>query len=134
MTERRVSLNITTGSLTLSELSLRLGCLPSSSSHEKGDLRGHKAPFSQTIWRLDSNAPVDAALEQHIESLAAQLPPNKLSQPGVLSEDCVVYVTIGLFFGTAQGSLLISPRGVDIIKAYKAILEVNCYPCAGEEP
>lgn len=123
-----VSLDIITD-LTLSELSARLGRNPSQQySHEKGEARGINDVFTETVWRLDSRIPATATLEEHLDNLAAQCPPAELLRSGTLPQGSRVYVDVAVFFDSANASISIPSKCIDIIRAYGATLEVNCYP------
>ena len=128
-----VSLDICSVSLTLSDLSSRIGILPSRYSHERGESRvGGRGLFDEAIWRIDSNERREAPLRQHLEGIVAQCPPEQLFRPGVLSDDCTIYCNIGQIFGTAYAELIILPSELELIGSYRAVLQISCYP--GEAP
>jgi hypothetical protein len=128
-----VSLDVCSDSLALAELSSRIGISASRYSHERGELRpGGRGQFNKTIWRIDSNQLAEAPLRLHLESIVAQCPPERLFRPGVLANDCSVYINIGQIFDTAYGELIISPSELELIRGYRAELEISCYP--GEAP
>lgn len=56
MKKASVSLLVISPSMSLDELSSKLGRVPSSGSHSKGDARPRGGPWSETIWRFDSDA------------------------------------------------------------------------------
>ena len=130
MKKTEVSLLVTSSLMSLAELSSRLGRTPSSGSHNKGDVSAGaklgKPPWSVTVWRFDSDASPSAAVEQHLERLAVQFPPTELK--GLLPPGCEVSVDVVLFFDTFTVSAAIPRRGIEIIDAYNAKLEVTCYP------
>ena len=134
MKKASVSLLITSPSMSLSELSSKLGRAPSSGSHNKGDISAGvklgKPPWSVTVWRFDSDAPESVAVEQHLERLAVQFPATELNR--VLPPGCEVAIDIALFFDTANVSLNITRRGLEIVDGYKAELEMTCYPSTFE--
>jgi hypothetical protein len=140
MKEFMVSLDITTPSLTLAELSSRLGRPCSSGSHNAGDPRPSPEPtervWSETVWRLNSGACKADPLEKHLESLSVQLPPRILLQPGVLVEDCVVWISVGVLYDSYTVGISIGRAALDMINSYGAILDIACYPTdfAGEKP
>jgi hypothetical protein len=122
-----VSLNITSTSMSLEELSLRLGrpCARDG-SHSKGDAHANGKPWSESLWRLDSEAPEAAPLIDHLESLAKEFPREELLR--VLPASCKVTVDIATLFDSYTVSELIPHRGIQIIDSYKATLELSCYP------
>jgi len=130
MKKASVSLLVTSSSMSLDELSSRLGRDPSSGSHNKGDAHAAaklgKPPWSATVWRFDSDAPEDASLDEHLERLEIQFPATELRR--LLPSGCEVSVDIALFFDSANVSAKISRRGMQIIDGYGAKLEVTCYP------
>jgi len=65
-------------------------------------------------------------LEGHIKNVAGQFPPETLVQ--ILPDDCRVYIAIGLFFDTWNSVVVIDEEALKIITAYKAQIELNCYP------
>src|SRR5258708_7869408 len=121
-----VSLLVTSPSLSLAELTSKLGRAHSSGSHSKGEISAGvklgKGPWSMTIWRFDSDAEASASLLQHLERLEIQFPAAELKR--ALPPDCRVSVDVAVFFDTANVSATIPHRGVEIIDAYGAELEV----------
>jgi hypothetical protein len=126
MKEFSVSLVITSPSLSLDELSSRLGRVNSPGSHNRGDPRPIKRSWAKTVWYLDSGAPKDAPLEQHIADLERQFPASQLLQ--VLPDGCTVLIDVAIFFDTFNGSAHLSSSAVEVIRRYGAALEVTCYP------
>jgi hypothetical protein len=122
-----VSLNVTSTSMSLEELSLRLG-RPSArdGSHSKGDAHPGGYAWSETLWRLDSDAPETAPLIDLLESLAREFAPKELRQ--VLPPECEATINIAILFDTYTVSALIPRRGTQIIDSYNARLELLCYP------
>ena len=123
-----VSLLVMSSSLSLDELSLRLGRPHSSGSHEKGEphVLRERPPWSRTVWRFDSGVSESAPIVDHFENLKVQFPAPELK--ALLPADCTVCVDIAIFFDTANGSVSIPRRGMKIIDSYSADLEVTCYP------
>jgi hypothetical protein len=117
-------------SLSLSELSQRLGRPHSSGSHSKGDARmrdeAENEHWKETIWRLDSDAAETDSIEEHFERLEAQFPAKDLRS--VLPPDCEVGIDIVLFFNTMTVSAHITRTVLNIIEAYQAVVEITCYP------
>ncbi len=131
MKEISASLDICTSSLSLIELSSRLGYQPSPTSHSKGDrrpsLRHDDKAWRQTIWRIDSKASKASPLLEHLSSLVEQIPPAAL-RSGVLPSDCEVWINVAVYFDTASLSVQISTQEMRIVGDYAACLEINCYP------
>src|SRR5580700_7895408 len=120
-----VSLLVESPSLSLNELSLKLGRPHSSGSHTKGEphaLQG-RPPWSKTMWRFDSAVPKTASLQEHLESLKIQFPPHELQR--LLPMDCAVLVDVAIFFDTVNVSTEVPRVGIEIIDAYNAALEVT---------
>jgi hypothetical protein len=126
----RVSLLVTSSSVSLDELSLKLKRPHSSGSHEKGEahvLAKHgRPPWSKTVWRFDSSVSESAPVKDHLEDLKVQFPPAELR--ALLPPDCTVCVDIAIFFDTVNVSASIPCEVMEIIAAYHADLEVTCYP------
>jgi hypothetical protein len=120
-----VSLDISSASLALSELSRQLGRDASGDSHSKGDQQS-RLRFSTTIWRTNSNAPEPADLEEHLASLLSHFPPDELSK--VLPEECDVCINIGVVHDTYTVGFSLSQRAIEMANAYGARIEVACYP------
>ena len=138
MKRLRVSLDLCTQTLTLSELTARIRRAPSVTSHDRGKRRpspdGGDVRWDRTIWRIESRADDAATLGQHLSSLVAELPPNELSRPGILPGDCQVWISVGIFFDSAMTALALSPQDVGVVSAYGASLEIACYPCTPKAP
>ena len=128
MKELLVSLDVTSPSLTLGEISAKLGRSPSyESSHDKGEPRFGRERFDHAIWRLNSTAQKTEPLEEHLATIAAQFPPEALPASATLT-DCTIWINVGLLFDTPSSSVLVTRRALDIIHRYGAVLEVTCYP------
>src|SRR5580658_2540832 len=130
MNKTSVSLLVTSLSMSLDELSSKLGRTPSSGSHSKGDARPVKASWSETIWCFDSDAQESMPVQHHMERLALQFPAAELKR--VLPPGCDVLVDIALFFDTVNVSATIPHRGIEIIGGYNAKVEITCYPSTFE--
>jgi hypothetical protein len=132
MKELSVSLDITSPSLTLADLSSRLDRSPSSSSHCVGDPRLSPDATgkigTETVWRLDSNVAKTASVEEHLNGLVAQLPPATVLRPGALSHDCAVRINIGVLYDSYTAGLSITHAALSMIHAYGAVLDISCYP------
>jgi hypothetical protein len=112
--------------MSLDELSSKLGRVPSSGSHSKGDAGPRADLWSETLWRFDSDAQETMPAQNHLERLAVQFPAAELKR--VLPPGCDVLVDIALFFDTVNVSAAIPHRGIEIIGGYNAKLEITCYP------
>jgi hypothetical protein len=130
MKKTSVSLLVTSQTMSLAELTSKLGRAHSSGSHSKGDASAGanlgKPPWPVTIWRFDSDAPASAPVQEHLERLEIQFPAAELKR--ALPPGCDVSVDVVLFFDTFTVSAAIPRRGVEIIDAYNAEFEVTCYP------
>ena len=65
-------------------------------------------------------------MQDHIENLKFRFPPAELR--ALVPADCTVCVDIVTFFDTANASVSIPRRGMEILEEYRAELEVTCYP------
>src|SRR5271156_1925513 len=110
MNKTSVSLLVISPSMSLDELSSKLGRVPSSGSHSKGDARPRGGPWSETIWRFDSDAEETLPAQKQLERLAVQCPAGGLT--AVRPPACYVSVDIAVFFDTVNVSSSISPRGI----------------------
>ena len=129
MKELHVSLLITTALLDLATLSKRLGCEPSSGSHDRDAPRvGGRPAFEKTIWRLDSSAPKSAPLMKHCENISTKLSAKEILNPGRLPQDAKIYLDIATFFIEASCTVNIPMECVDFAMRYHAEIEVSCYP------
>jgi hypothetical protein len=127
-----VSLDLSSQSLSLEDISARLRISPSSGSHNKGDARpspdATQRIWNQTIWRLESNLPKSSPLERHLNNLVAHCSPQELARSGLLSGVCSARVNVGILFDTVDVSISISPAALSIVSDYGANLEISCYP------
>jgi hypothetical protein len=124
-----VSLLVESSSLSLDELSLKLGRPHSSGSHAKGEPRHGGQAWPKTVWRFDSGVSEKAPVQEHLESLKAQLPPGEIH--ALLPAECAVRIDIVILFDTVNVSLSIPRRGMEIVESYNAALEVTSYPVEG---
>jgi hypothetical protein len=125
-----VSLLVTSSSLSLAELTSRLGRPPSVGSHSRGDAHAGaklgKAPWAESIWRFDSDAAESAPLQEHLERLQVQFPPQELLR--ALPSGCELCVDVAVFFDTANVGVAVSRKALEIVLRYQADLEISCYP------
>lgn len=129
MKETKVSLVITTSSLSLSDLSSKIRLSHTGGSHDRGSPRpGGKGLWDTTVWRLDSAEPPPAHVNEHCQNIASQLPPQALFQPGILPGDAKLYLDIAVFFSDAMYTLNLPSECLEVAKSYKAEIQVTCYP------
>ena len=76
--EYLVSLEIFSDSLALDELSLLLGRPASVTSHDKDELRRGRQRWGRTLWKLESDLPEAASVEEHIQRIASRFRPRDL--------------------------------------------------------
>lgn len=125
-----VSLDVVSASMPLAELSTILRRKPSTaSSHDKGSPR--KTPegdekWEETIWRLDSDEPRSDPLKVHIKGLAKLFPPEELV--AILPSQCSVVIAAAVMHDAYAPTLVVPPSSIEIIKAYRATLELSFYP------
>lgn len=120
-----VCLDVISEVVSLEDLSSLLGRKPSADSHDRGAPRARGTQWSHTIWRLTSQAPEEAALEEHCESV--------LSQASTLNFDRIppevrVDLNIAVFFDTVTCSVSIAPQCVAALAKLGIGLEITCYP------
>jgi hypothetical protein len=127
-----VSILVQSPSLNLDELSQKLGRPHSSDSHTIGEPHRGGSAWSKTAWRFDSDASEGASVQDHLENLKARFPPTELV--ALLPADCTVSIDIAIFFDTANVSLSVPRRGMEIANSYNAALEVTCYPVEKQKP
>jgi Domain of unknown function (DUF4279) len=128
-----VFLDVSSRSRTLDELSARLRRSPATSSHNKGDPcpspDDPQRKWNETTWRIESNLPQRSTLEEHLDSLIAQFPPQELTASVLPLDDYRVEINVGIFYDTYVVSMTLSRRVLSIVNDYRAIVEVTCYPC-----
>ena len=104
-----VSLVVTNPSLSLADLSQKLGRAYSSGSHSTGEAvvgrEGEKRIWPQTLWRFDSGARETAPVEEHLARLEFQLPPKELLR--ALPPGSKISIDIAVFFDTMTVSYLL---------------------------
>jgi hypothetical protein len=134
MKKTSVSLLVTSQTMSLAELTSKLGRAHSSGSRSKGEVSAGakfgKPPWPVTVWRFDSDALPTASVQEHLERLEILFPAAELKR--VLPPDCEVSVDIAVFFDTVNVSAPVPHRGIEIIDAYGAELEITCYPSTFE--
>jgi hypothetical protein len=134
MKKTSVSLLVTSQTMSLAELTSKLGRAPAFDSHSRGDAAAGaklgKPPWPVTVWRFDSDTLPTAPVQEHLERLEILFPAAELKR--VLPGGCEVSVDVVLFFDTFTVSATIPRRGIAIINAYNAELEITCYPSTFE--
>ena len=110
MKKASVSLLVINPSMSLEELSSKLGRAPSSGSHSKGDAENlAEVLWSETIWRFDSDAQENHAGAEPARAFGGSIPCGRV-EAGSAARPCDVSVDIALFFDTVNVSSTISPR------------------------
>lgn len=120
-----VCLDVISEALSLEDLSSLLGHQPSADSHDKGTARAWGSPWSHTIWRLNSQAPEEAALEEHCESVLAQASAVNFDR---IPPEVRVDLNIAVFFHTANCSVSLPAHYVAALAKLGVGLEITCYP------
>ena len=128
MKEFTVSLDIVSPSLTLAEISAKLGRSHSEDSHNKGDVRAMGRRFAKTIWRLGSKAQPNATMTEHLTNIVSQLSPTEFRRTVRPDDPVTVCVNVGVM-SEGMASVTFTTDTVDIIRAYGASLEISYYPC-----
>lgn len=128
-----VSLDIATSSMTLAELSDRLGISASPTSHEKGTARGRKGLWKYTTWRLDSTAGETATIEEHFRSIFDKFSVAHLFSEGVLPIDAELLLNIAVMYdanAAAMCSLVLPAACLSLLQESNIDIEISCYPCS----
>ena len=129
--ELDVSLNVVTEVQTLSELSSALGHPPGSGSHSRGDRHiARSGEFGESLWSLPSTAPPAVSLEEHLQNIRSQFPPECLSalahEKVVLKE---VFIDIGVFCEIDTfPKVLLTREDLQLVQGYGASLRIVYYP------
>lgn len=123
-----VCLEITTPTATLGDITDKVGLKWSGGSHNKGDQRLGRPPFSLTIWRLNSELNQSATLEEHFGNIVERFPPEKItvlkSIPAVS-----VRINIGIFSQAVNCTVVLSNKCLDLVRQYKGIeISISYYP------
>jgi hypothetical protein len=127
-----VSLDISSDSLTLSELSAALGRVGDKTSSDKSDLDYKRELFGTTIWTIESTQPRHLPIEEHLKDLATRFPPRELQR--VLPSNCCVDINIGVLYNADEivaVGLVLTRATIEIVNAYQATIEIRCYPTRG---
>lgn len=132
MRELKVSLDVVSDVLTLSELASTLQREPGPGSHSRGDQRmGQLGEFGETRWSLYSQAPSEAPLEEHLKSIQSQFPSEKLSSLPVARKAGItgVFIDVAVFFEVDTFPSVELPReDLQLVQDYGASLVIRCYP------
>ncbi len=130
-----VSLDIETTSLSVTELTLRLGVDPSPGSRDGVPAsRGAGWRPEATYWRLDSRAGATATIEEHIRDLVGRVPVGILRRNGGIPEDACLYLSIGIYSDGPMASLVISPAVMRALDAAGIQLSLSFYCCGEDTP
>jgi hypothetical protein len=124
-----VCLVVWTESLTLSELTLRLGLDPSGGSHSKGEphLISSRGQWKSTMWQLCSRKQGDAPLEEHFDDIVEQLQAGTFADLRRLVPDAEVFMSVGVFSNSQVPAVDLTRRCLDIADAHHASIEVKVY-------
>lgn len=132
MKEYIVSLNATTSSMALGDLSNKLGLEPNSVSHDLGSPR-HSTPrlgqrvWEKTVWRYESNLDCNAHLDEHLKNVMSQIPKLQLDNSS-LPPDLKITLDIAVMFDTANCSVFIAPQWLKELTLKGIAIEITCYP------
>jgi hypothetical protein len=128
-------LDIKTGSLSLSDLSSRLGIEPSPGSFDKGTPRlwGRKkgTPLEHTLLRFESAAPEPAPLTEHFQSIFSSVSIDLLRMFTKATDDWEIWFTIGMMFPVEEmpyPELTIPPECVQMLNGNGIGIDITLYP------
>lgn len=132
MQKYMVSVDVTSDQHSVDEISDLFGIEAGVGSSNKGDLLPLNKVCTFTTWRVESELPGMAPLDEHFAYLAALF---GLDQPSDrrLPEDLHKYVSIGVLHHTYTCSVQIAAKWLGMFAANGIDLEVCCYPCSREE-
>jgi hypothetical protein len=127
MTEFDVCLVVESSSLTLADLTGRLGIASSDGSHDMGEphLIKSRGVWRSSVWQLSSEVGREATLDDHVTALAARIPYERIKT--VLPPDARVYLSIGVFSDAQIPTVSLTPRGVAVAMSIGAGVEVRYY-------
>jgi hypothetical protein len=133
MKEFDVSFEIVSKSIGLSKLSSLIGLNCSPDSHDMGEPKG-KRKWEKTYWKLFSNEPKSATIEDHLDNIFFQMSKSSILIPEnriqLLPGDCSFYISIGIFFNEESENNLVEivHQMLEKISFYKLDLEICLYP------
>lgn len=125
-----VSLDVLSADLTLEELTAKLGLKPSPDAHGLGSPRGRGATWQVTVWRLSSEEPESASLEEHCGSVLARAGSAGVLQAASALENVQAVLNVGVFFYTASCTVTFPDFCLRTVCEHRVRLEVSCYPVA----
>lgn len=125
-----VSLDVLSSDLRLEELTAKLGLKPSPDAHDLGSPRGRDATWPVTVWRLSSEEPESAPLEQHCESVLTRARSAGLLEAVSTLENVEVVLNVAVFFDTASCTVAFPDSCLRMACEHRIRLEVSCYPVA----
>lgn len=127
-----VSFEIASHAYWLADLTAQLGVSPGPTSRERSvDARtGRTRP---TVWKIESKAPEDASLEQHLESVLSSLDEADRLGLAKLRNDTDAYMSIGILAPGPMGSAIIPASYIKGMSLLSLDLEVVCYFCENDE-
>jgi len=128
MKEYNVFLDVVSPELRLKDLTARIGMEPSDSAHDLGSPRTLKGVWTETVWRLESDAPESASLEDHCRNLLTQARSGGVLETIRHLQGIRAFINIAAFFGTAMCTVTIPDVCLEALRDYPLGLEVACYP------
>jgi hypothetical protein len=131
--EYSLSLDVISAEASLQDLTSQLGATPSESSHDLGSPRGRQGFWKETVWRLESEAPASASLEDHCQSLLAKALASGALEASRGLRNAKVLLNLGVFFDNPMCTVEIPQSCLNTIKDYSLGLEISCYPSEADE-
>jgi hypothetical protein len=125
-----VSIDVITQDISLREVTAALGIEPSSSSHEKGEIRSKSELWRETIWRLESGVESSSPLIEHLHALSDKLSLAGLAALRIESRRLSVCLNVAAFFDTANCVVLIPSEYLRWLSKEGIALELSAYPCS----
>lgn len=130
MKEYSLSLDVISAEASLQDLTSQLGASPSESSHELGSPRARRDSWAETVWRLESEAPASASLEDHCQSLLAKVQSTGVLEASRRIENSRTLLNVAVFFSGPMCTVTLPRACLDIVKEYSLGLEISCYSSA----
>ncbi len=133
-----VSIDITTKSMSLADLTRLVGIAPAPRAADIGTPTGRKKyPVNQyTMWSLYSAAPKEAPFETHVESILARIPGSLWDRMDQFPEDVDFCLDVMLLFDVYEPlwELDIPVHSLSALSQKGIRVEVRGCPCNGLEP
>lgn len=98
MKEYSLSLDVISAESSLQDLTSQLGAMPSESSHDLGSPPARQGLWKETVWRLESEAPASASLEDHCKSLFAKVQASGALEASRGLRSAKILLNLGVFF------------------------------------